>query len=294
MVLKSPRFASNARCQKASDNSPAMNRGETSEGVKLLQQALIDLGFPLPVSTRKTGKPDGVYGNETVAKLKELQNKFSLFPDGSAGRQTWAKLDELLPASGPPGPTPPGVTVTHRLRLHLRSIDTPKVGELRQLAVMEQVFAQIGVRIDLMSGQSIKLGPDEELTLKIVDGNCKWDQVSDEQRLLQSLGNKTGIGANDITAYFATVIREENGTTLQGCAGTATNRPAVMIAASAVDPTTLAHECCHVLLGSAFLPVHETDSNNLMCEAPVCTGNPASFTQAQINQIRASRFVQAV
>jgi peptidoglycan hydrolase-like protein with peptidoglycan-binding domain len=302
MALKSPRFASNVRCQKASENNPSMNWGETSEGVKALQQALIDLGFPLPLSTKKTGKPDGIFGNETFTQLKAFQSKNKLKPDGSAGRFTWAKLDELLPNAGPgpgpsPGPTPPAPPpnpFTHRIRLHLRSIDTPKVDELKQLAVMEETFKTIGIRIDLISGQSIKLSPDEELTLTTVDGDCKWDQVSDEQRLLQSLGDKTGIAPNDITAYFATVLKESNGGTLQGCAGTATSRPAVMIAAAAVDPTTLAHECCHVLLGSTFTPVHEKDSANLMCEAAICTGHPPTFTQAQIDRIKASKFVQPV
>ena len=295
MALKSPRFSGNSRCQKASENNPAMGAFEpNAEAVKLLQQALIDLGFPMPVTTKKTGKPDGIYGSETIAKLKEFQTKHGLKPDGVAGKLTWAKLDELLPNAGP-GPKPPEPPkFTHRIQLHLRSIATPKVGELRQLGVMETTFATIAIEVILKSGQSIQLSPDEQLTLDTVDGDCKWDQVSDEQRLLQSLGDKTGIGPNDLTAYFATVIKETNGGTLQGCAGTASSHPAVIIAADAVDPTTLAHECCHILLGRDFVPVHEKDSANLMCEAAVCTGNPPTFTAAQIARIKASKFVIAV
>ena len=69
------------------------------------------------------------------------------------------------------------------------------------------------------------------------------------------------------------------------------DRPAVMIASSAVDKTTMAHEVCHVLLGSGFVPVHDNDSKNLMCCAPVCTGNPAYLNDAQLKAVRASRFL---
>ena len=57
------------------------------------------------------------------------------------------------------------------------------------------------------------------LRVNVVDGDCKWDQVSDEQRLLENSGSKQNVGPNDVTVYFATTLREVNGNTLQGCAG---------------------------------------------------------------------------
>jgi len=294
MALKSPRFSTNPRLQRASENNPALARGERGDAVRLLQQALIDTGFPMPLSTRRFGSPDGIYGQETVTQVRAFQAKHGLSVDGSAGRQTLGKLDALLPGAAPPLPPLPASGFTHRLRLHLRSIDMPQVAELTQLKVMEDVFAQYAIKVEMASGQSVGLTPGETLTLNVVDGDCKWDQVSDEQRLLQNSGSQQGVAPNDITAYFATVLRENNGNTLQGCAGHAPERPAVMIAASAVDKTTLAHEVCHVLLGSSFTPVHEADSNNLMCSAPICTGNPASLNDAQLKRIRASRFLTRI
>jgi peptidoglycan hydrolase-like protein with peptidoglycan-binding domain len=291
VVLKSPRFASNQRLNRASENNPAMSRGESGEPVRIVQQELMDLGFSLPISTRKFGSPDGVYGNETVAKVRELQTKFKLGPDGVVGRQTMTRLDGLLPTAGKPLPPLPASGYTHKIRLHLRSIDNPKVPEFTQLKVMEQIFTQYAIKIEMASGESVGLNPGAQLTLKIVDGDCKWDQVSDEQKLLQNSGSKQNVGPNDITIYFATTLRENNGGTLQGCAGTATDRPAVMIAATAVDKTTMAHEVCHILLGSGFVPVHDNDSRNLMCSAPVCTGNPAYLNDVQLKAIRASRFL---
>ncbi|HET6467582.1 MAG TPA: peptidoglycan-binding domain-containing protein [Geminicoccaceae bacterium] len=273
------------------ENKPAMVRGEKGEPVRIVQQALIDLGFAMPVSTRKFGSPDGTFGNETVAKVREFQTKFKLGLDGVVGRQTMTRLDELLPLAGKPLPPLPASGFTHKIRLHLRSIDNPTVPEFTQLKVMEQIFAQYAIAIEMASGESVALKPDEQLTLTIVDGDCKWDQVSDEQKLLQSTGSKQNVGPNDVTVYFATTLRKSNGETLQGCAGTTQVRPAVMIAATAIDKTTMAHEVCHVLLGSSFTPVHEADSKNLMCSAAVCTGNPAYLNDAQLKAIRASRFL---
>src|SRR5579871_1231433 len=124
MALKSPRFSTNERLRRAAENKPALNKNETGEAVRILQQALIDLGFPLPISVRKFGSPDGVFGNETVTKVREFQTKYRLKPDGSVGMKTMAKLDELLPTAKPLPPLPPS-GFTHKVRLHLRSIAMP-------------------------------------------------------------------------------------------------------------------------------------------------------------------------
>ncbi len=292
MALKSPRFASNSRLQRAAEDRPTLGLGEHGEATRLVQQALIDLGFDLPISTRKFGSPDGIYGHETVAKVREFQAKSHLHVDGISGRHTLEKLDELLPTAGSPLPPLPVSGFTHKVRLHLRSIDMPRVPEFRQLKVMEEVFAQYAIAIEMASGESVLLKPGVALTLTVVDGDCKWDQLSDEQRLLQNSGSKQGVGPNDITVYYATTLRETNGNTLQGCAGSEQSRPAVMIASDAVDKTTMAHEVGHILLGSSFSPVHDIDARNLMCEAPICTGNPAYLNDAQLKAIRSSRFLR--
>jgi hypothetical protein len=70
-----------------------------------VQQGLIELGFPMPISIRRYGSPDGIYGSETAARVRDFQFRHHLSPDGVAGRNTMAKLDELLP--GPAAPLPP-------------------------------------------------------------------------------------------------------------------------------------------------------------------------------------------
>src|SRR6516165_719514 len=58
--LQSPRFAGNTRLEAVFDNAPPMSEGESGEPVKIVQQALIDDGFSMPISIRKLGEPDGI------------------------------------------------------------------------------------------------------------------------------------------------------------------------------------------------------------------------------------------
>ena len=60
MSLQSLRFSRNSRLQQAASNSPALKQGERGEAVVILQLALVDLGFPMPISTGDGRKmPDG-------------------------------------------------------------------------------------------------------------------------------------------------------------------------------------------------------------------------------------------
>lgn len=104
--LKSPRFAGNPRLEKAYDNDPPMSQGEsdpaggeTTGPVAILQSALIDDGADMPLSTKKTGSPDGVFGGETLTAVCQFQTKYGLLEkgiaDGLVGRDTLGKLDDL-------------------------------------------------------------------------------------------------------------------------------------------------------------------------------------------------------
>ncbi len=115
MALSSPRFASIQQCQNAASNNPPMRSGAVGPGVAAVQQGLIDLGYDLPVSTRRFGVPDGIYGNETSTAVRAFQRKEGLGQDGVVGTNTMTRLDTLLPlphsaASGVPY-TVPGLRV---------------------------------------------------------------------------------------------------------------------------------------------------------------------------------------
>jgi len=113
MPLSSPRFSNNQTLVSAENNNPALRKGKQGEGIRLIQQALIDLGFPMPKSTRRYGSPDGIYGNETVDTVRKFQaaNR-PLSRDGVVGGNTIRKMDGLLPTAGVPLPPLPAGTKT--------------------------------------------------------------------------------------------------------------------------------------------------------------------------------------
>jgi peptidoglycan hydrolase-like protein with peptidoglycan-binding domain len=97
MSLRLPRFADDPDLRAASENKPPLRQGAKGEGVAILQQALVDLGFRMPRSTRGGDSlPDGIYGAETAATVKSFQGVNGLQADGVAGRQTLGRLEDLL------------------------------------------------------------------------------------------------------------------------------------------------------------------------------------------------------
>jgi murein L,D-transpeptidase YcbB/YkuD len=92
--LKSRHFAGNAQLQKAAENSPPLRQGATGDGVAVVQQALLEVGITMPISIA-SGRPDGIYGDETAAAVRKFQRQVGLLADGIAGRQTLLRLDGL-------------------------------------------------------------------------------------------------------------------------------------------------------------------------------------------------------
>lgn len=180
----------------------------------------------------------------------------------------------------------------HRIRLHLFSIASPAVSEGTALRNAQRVYGQHRICLSVVSGQTLNLSAADQLTLTVVDGACNWDVVSDEQRLLHSIGTTSGLAGNDIRVYWVNQIRQPDGSTLAGCAGHAPARAAVMVSAIG-SPWTMPHELGHVLLGPAFNPVHARAATNIMFSPSASiTVNPPSFDATQLRVIRGSRFCQ--
>ena len=105
MPLSYAPFVASDRIHKAAANAPWMSKGETSSGVAILQGALADLGYKLPITFKKTGFPDGIYGAETKSVVYQFQSDQKLAgKDGAAGAETIARLDSLLAARKKPRP----------------------------------------------------------------------------------------------------------------------------------------------------------------------------------------------
>lgn len=97
MTLVATRLASNPRLQSAARNAPPIKKGERGVAVSILQQAFLDIGLPMPITTGNgTRPPDGIYGDETVKTVWTFQKREGLSNDGIAGHDTLHRLDALL------------------------------------------------------------------------------------------------------------------------------------------------------------------------------------------------------
>ena len=102
--LNSARFSGNLVLEACLDNEQTLRQGSSGDAVTLIQQALIDAGFPLP----QFGA-DGIFGAETRSALQDFQRASSLTADGILGQNTMSSLDALFSGGAPA--LPPAVPV---------------------------------------------------------------------------------------------------------------------------------------------------------------------------------------
>jgi len=99
MAFQCARFSSEPDIVRASTNSPPLRQGSRGEGVRVLQLALIDLGFAMTISTNNGASlPDGIFGAETLKAVMAFQRANGLVADGIAGAHTMERLDTVTAA----------------------------------------------------------------------------------------------------------------------------------------------------------------------------------------------------
>jgi len=291
MADLSPRFAFNERLRLASENKTVICYGETGEAVRLLQQSLIELGYWMDKSLQKFNTPDGIFGSETLDRVRAFQTGHGLYPDGKVGHKTLEKLSELLPNMGPIlPPLPKKASFKHRVKLHFRSLVLTDLPISFQEANARMTYAKYGIYLDVRSGMSMNLSEDDRKKFESVDvGECVDNKLTEELGSLHKIGLQ-GVAENEIVIYFAKDVTDETNSKINGCAAINTSRPAVVVAWDA-SPWTLGHELGHVLLGN-FTPGHSTDTANLMyAPSADITNNPPDLTVDQLKAIRASKYI---
>lgn len=278
MSLTSPRFKGDATLAKVETNQVVLQKGATGTPVHLVQMALLDLGFKMPVTTgNPNNSPDGIFGEETRQIVMDFQKRSgTLVDDGIVGQKTIRELDRLFPR------------FERAVRLHFRSIALTNVPFERSLRNAELVYAQYGIKVEFASGESINLTPDQRDKFDQIDQECNWDLNNGEFNELQALGSRAP--GNDVLVFYVHTFADKN--TL-GCGGHAPDRPACTVTANALAWDT-AHEVGHVLLSSGFSPVHIQDRRNLM--HPISRSLPTVpiLTDRQIAQMRRSPLCRAI
>jgi hypothetical protein len=83
-----------------------------------------------------------------------------LLPDGIVGPKTLGELDRRIGG------------FKHRIGLHFRSIALTQVTFDRILTSAQAVYAQYGIRIDMMNGQSLLFSPGDQARFEKVNQEC--------------------------------------------------------------------------------------------------------------------------
>jgi Putative peptidoglycan binding domain len=278
MALTSVRFMNEPALQRIEAGNDILMRGMSGRHIHLLQMALIDLGFAMPISTGSPDySPDGVYGVETESVVREFQRRNPpLATDGKLGQNTIRAIDRQIGG------------FKHRVRLHFRSLALSDVAFDRILSSAQAVYAQYGIDVFFASGESVGLSPDEESRFNVVGQNCDWEMNSGEFADLQALG--TAVPNNDVKVFIVNKFQETN---VLGCGGHAAGKPACAVThdCSRWDP---AHEVGHVLLTSTFSPAHSGSPRNLMFATSSNGPTPLALTDKQLARMRSSPLCRAV
>jgi hypothetical protein len=174
-MLRSDRFVDDPMLEAAAKNAPPLEKGCQGDGVAAMQQALLDLGYDLPISTGNGQKPpDGIFGKETDAAVRAFQADQELAVDGDVGKDTMRALDEecvyrdLKPA-------------IHNVGLILASFSTHKHVDLPwQARRMRRIGGGFGRGSFWHLAQQLKLALIQQLPeSKRAEAHKEWMQESD-------------------------------------------------------------------------------------------------------------------
>src|SRR5262245_57103591 len=113
--------------------------------------------------------------------------------------------------------------ITHRVRIHVRSIAVTQVPFSTILSSTQAVYRTYGIDIELASSQSMKLTAQEFAKYRRVDGVCDWSLAAGE---LYELQRTVGwFRQRDPFVFFVEALGNGN----LGCGGHIPGQPACIV-----------------------------------------------------------------
>lgn len=264
--LSSPRFKGNVELEACFDGEQVIRFGAKGKHVRLIQQALIDAGFPLP----RFGV-DGVFKSETKAAVKAFQKQSGLEAaqqDGEVGPNTMSRLDSRF-TGGSAG----SVEQTCENGVKTIKIDFVKMkgasgNATSDIAFANSVFDDCCLRFEIgkqvtMPGflSDFLLGGDTDFNV----GNCGTVSAED---LITFLTGSTLFGlSNPLVVFYVDILHEGTqrlqGVSVSGLCATGLRSPmeGMISVADGADNRTFPHEIAHVLMNT--FADHRVTADNL-------------------------------
>ena len=289
-TLRSGRFAGDEKLEEALDDRRHVKFGAVGDHVKKLQQAMIDAGIPMPISTRKTGSPDGIFLEETHQSVKEFQRKCGLEGadvDGVVGPITMGLFDARF--AGDPKVVVP--SKKKKVTLNITFLHGTNINASHALAYANTIYNH-QANIEILRGKEVRLSQKE--TEAVIGKDLMLEEhffdhvASDEEKLLFKINQSS----DAISVYLVKEIADETGAVSTEAVAYALTQGSKMgligvALGNRAKHQTLAHEIGHVL----GVEKHSLNDENLLMTA----GAPGYRLSAQnIKTMRSSPFAKDV
>ncbi|WP_164263744.1 peptidoglycan-binding domain-containing protein [Stenotrophomonas maltophilia] len=171
-----PEAAQAARsAQQAPMADGVLKQGERGDEVKALQGKLAALGYA--GADGKPLHPDGVYGKDTLAAVKQFQANNGLDDDGKAGRKTLAQVDapNVVKAGTAPARAEPAAPASMRDAGHADNARFDQA--LGKLQALEQQRAEAGLKPLFNNPQEVERAAGQLAYESKVSGMRQIDHV---------------------------------------------------------------------------------------------------------------------
>ena len=193
--LSSTQFSGNVVLEAVYDNQRVLRNGHSGAAVRLVQQALVNLGYELP----RFGV-DGVFGDETEAAVRAFQVDTGAGVDGIVGTQTIGFLDARV--QGRPVAPRPAVAVGAALPAANVIVQPGATPSNALGACVAGLTFPEHVSVDMVA---VRSGPNWVPVVTGLTGN-----YSLQARLPPGYIEVTGPGGNTTAANFCAQVTELN------------------------------------------------------------------------------------